>query len=467
MILESFYLMLLYIFGGVLSVGLYVGLPKIKKYSLKIKMNIILFGLYYVIFGIMSTLFLLMMYGILMSSNIIMEICENYMIINKHMEKLSVKQIKQIERMDKWYNIYIKYTMYMFNNKIMENILNNKMYDDMYDKLIEIYDNRIKNRLNKRIFDVYEWCKELIDELKCIYELNYVLNDYMNILNEFEQLKNNFGMLMEDEDISKLIEVIEKNENKIIYINIEDVYNNIMSISTNDIFKFVDLIFNDKNQRFKYLYNSYDIFIDQTLKNFLEKQEHIISTRDEDIYIYTNRFEYKNIMIEEPYNEYTSERIYPMDARQNNLKYQIKIYADVIQYQDKINTITQEKTTSKVGEMVEKTLICNMPLMVRSKRCSLNVDKSITKNECRFDPGGYFIIKGNEKVLINQDRRIDNKPIILTKKIGGVQLLVAEISSKTNDPSNISQIITLVMKNNGAITLNILILNERNRSNIY
>src|SRR3989344_2585761 len=106
MILESFYLMLLYIFGGVLSVGLYVGLPKIKKYSLKIKMNIILFGLYYVIFGIMSTLFLLMMYGILMSSNIIMEICENYMIINKHMEKLSVKQIKQIERMDKWYNIY-------------------------------------------------------------------------------------------------------------------------------------------------------------------------------------------------------------------------------------------------------------------------------------------------------------------------------------------------------------------------
>src|SRR3989344_5346982 len=323
--------------------------------------------------------------------------------------------------------------MYMFNNKIMENILNNKMYDDMYDKLIEIYDNRIKNRLNKRIFDVYEWCKELIDELKCIYELNYVLNDYMNILNEFEQLKNNFGMLMEDEDISK----------------------------------FVDLIFNDKNQMFKYLYNSYDIFIDQTLKNFLEKQEHIISTRDEDIYIYTNRFEYKNIMIEEPYNEYTSERIYPMDARQNNLTYQIKIYADVIQYQDKINTITQEKTTSKVGEMVEKTLICNMPLMVRSKRCSLNVDKSITKNECRFDPGGYFIIKGNEKVLINQDRRIDNKPIILTKKIGGVQLLVAEISSKTNDPSNISQIITLVMKNNGAITLNILILNERNRSNIY
>src|SRR3989344_7025137 len=156
-----------------------------------------------------------------------------------------------------------------------------------------------------------------------------------------------------------------------------------------------------------------------------------------------------------------------MDARQNNLTYQIKIYADVIQYQDKINTITQEKTTSKVGEMVEKTLICNMPLMVRSKRCSLNVDKSITKNECRFDPGGYFIIKGNEKVLINQDRRIDNKPIILTKKIGGVQLLVAEISSKTNDPSNISQIITLVMKNNGAITLNIPILNEVNVGAIF
>ena len=55
-----------------------------------------------------------------------------------------------------------------------------------------------------------------------------------------------------------------------------------------------------------------------------------------------------------------------------------------------------------------------------------------------------------------------NNATVTTKKIAGVPLLVAEISSKSYKPSGLSQIITIVLKNDGSITLNIPILNEIN-----
>ena len=45
-----------------------------------------------------------------------------------------------------------------------------------------------------------------------------------------------------------------------------------------------------------------------------------------------------------------------------------------------------------------------IPVMVRSKYCHLSTltKEEIVKNarECRYDQGGYFIINGNEKVLV-------------------------------------------------------------------
>jgi DNA-directed RNA polymerase III subunit RPC2 len=42
-----------------------------------------------------------------------------------------------------------------------------------------------------------------------------------------------------------------------------------------------------------------------------------------------------------------------------------------------------------------------MPLMLRSSNCVLN-GKSAAElaklNECPYDPGGYFVVKGTEKV---------------------------------------------------------------------
>ena len=49
-----------------------------------------------------------------------------------------------------------------------------------------------------------------------------------------------------------------------------------------------------------------------------------------------------------------------------------------------------------------------MPIMVKSDQCVLNTMSStmdqILHSECKYDPGGYFIINGSEKVVIAQER---------------------------------------------------------------
>ena len=57
-----------------------------------------------------------------------------------------------------------------------------------------------------------------------------------------------------------------------------------------------------------------------------------------------------------------------------------------------------------------------MPIMLRSSNCVLN-NKSPAEmaklNECPMDPGGYFIVKGVEKVslicVFRSDNESDNK----------------------------------------------------------
>lgn len=43
--------------------------------------------------------------------------------------------------------------------------------------------------------------------------------------------------------------------------------------------------------------------------------------------------------------------------------------------------------------------------MLRSKYCTTVLKKDTNDTECRFDPGCYFIIKGNEKVVISLEKK--------------------------------------------------------------
>ena len=59
-------------------------------------------------------------------------------------------------------------------------------------------------------------------------------------------------------------------------------------------------------------------------------------------------------------------------------------------------------------------LIGRIPVMLRSQLCVLSgkSDEELVKlKECPLDPGGYFIAKGNEKVVLMQEQMMKNRTV--------------------------------------------------------
>ncbi len=50
-------------------------------------------------------------------------------------------------------------------------------------------------------------------------------------------------------------------------------------------------------------------------------------------------------------------------------------------------------------------VLCRIPVMLRSSRCFLSGATNAEMermDECPLDPGGYFVVKGTEKVILIQ-----------------------------------------------------------------
>ena len=103
----------------------------------------------------------------------------------------------------------------------------------------------------------------------------------------------------------------------------------------------------------------------------------------------------------------------PNDARLRNFTYAAPLNVDI-----EITYKTYDEATSSYRTETKKLNGINLgkiPIMAKSKYCVLTTNMDTTNmNECRYDPGGYFIINGNEKVVISQDRISENKTFVFT-----------------------------------------------------
>lgn len=102
----------------------------------------------------------------------------------------------------------------------------------------------------------------------------------------------------------------------------------------------------------------------------------------------------------------------PHIARMNNLTYSSNLYVDV---HIVIELVNSDCVIEKFDKTVKNVYIGKIPIMVRSKGCLLQQVPSIgelNNNECKYDYGGYFIVNGNEKVLVSQDRINENKTLV-------------------------------------------------------
>ena len=119
----------------------------------------------------------------------------------------------------------------------------------------------------------------------------------------------------------------------------------------------------------------------------------------------------------------------PHLARMNNLTYASNMYVDIHVITDVIN---DDGVTERKENTIHGVCIGKIPIMVRSKACILSQMPGIAEgggdHECRYDYGGYFLINGNEKVVISQDRISENKTLVFAPN-GNGDGLYAEIRS--------------------------------------
>ena len=148
--------------------------------------------------------------------------------------------------------------------------------------------------------------------------------------------------------------------------------------------------------------NSFNNFLDKELQRIIDEMGEIVPTiipqEFENFKIKFNKIKVGKPEITEA--DGSKRNIYPMEARLRKLTYSAPIFMEVATY---INDIQRELFTLQVGKM---------PIMLRSKYCHLNGLKKedLVKNgEDPPDTGGYFILNGNERVLITVEDLASNK----------------------------------------------------------
>lgn len=70
--------------------------------------------------------------------------------------------------------------------------------------------------------------------------------------------------------------------------------------------------------------------------------------------------------------------------------------------------------------------------MLRSSNCVLTnkSEYELAKmNECPLDPGGYFVVKGQEKVILIQEQLLKNRMIVEESKFG----MQCQVTSSTHE----------------------------------
>jgi len=127
----------------------------------------------------------------------------------------------------------------------------------------------------------------------------------------------------------------------------------------------------------------------------------------------------------------------PYIARMNNLTYSSSLYVNVHII---IEIINEEGLIQKLDKYVNNVYIGKIPIMVRSNSCILHQIPAIgddNNQECRYDFGGYFIVNGNEKVLIMQDRINENDTLVFlpNNNSDGIYAEIRSTSDLTYLPS--------------------------------
>ncbi|CAH0557616.1 unnamed protein product [Brassicogethes aeneus] len=164
--------------------------------------------------------------------------------------------------------------------------------------------------------------------------------------------------------------------------------------------------------------DSFNYFINVEIKKIVEANNKVTCDADPLFYIkYTNVY-VGTPDVDEGFN--ISKPTTPHECRLRDMTYSAPISVD-IEY-------------TRGTDRVSKTglLIGRMPIMLRSSNCVLSNKSEFQlakMNECPLDPGGYFVVKGQEKVILIQEQLSKNRMIVEEGKFG----IQCQVTSSTHE----------------------------------
>ena len=229
-------------------------------------------------------------------------------------------------------------------------------------------------------------------------------------------------------------------------------------VEYNDIKKLIKIYFDQPKILYQHLFSSYNQLVEEIIPFSLVKENNYFYENVENNENFLHGFRCKNVRIKPViFENNPNQIIFPSEARKNHLNYFATVYADVEQIVEKRNIVTGERTINVVASTGENDpiAIAKIPVMVKSKYCSTTIKKDL-HGECKYDPGGYFIVNGQEKVVISIEKMVDNKFLVFIKKDSSFPsgfFHICQINSKSNDWSDNLQILSLKEKKDGTLTI--------------
>ncbi len=166
--------------------------------------------------------------------------------------------------------------------------------------------------------------------------------------------------------------------------------------------------------------DSFDYFVNHELQNI------VMAAGNNEIKCESDRnffFRYDKVYVGKPNSDenMVTKSITPHACRLRDFTYSAPIYVDVTYRKGK--TVTQQA----------KVAIGKLPVMLKSSKCVLHnkTESELAKlQECPHDPGGYFVVKGTERVILIQEQLAKNRIIV---EIDSKGCLAASVTSSTHE----------------------------------
>ncbi|KAI3741434.1 hypothetical protein L1987_59106 [Smallanthus sonchifolius] len=166
---------------------------------------------------------------------------------------------------------------------------------------------------------------------------------------------------------------------------------------------------------------SFNYFIRTGIKKIVRANNLVTSKSDPTVYI-----RYTDVWVGRPSEvvDGVTDSLSPQKCRLGDKTYAAPIFVNI------------EYCNGSDSRMMMKkeVVIGRMPVMLRSLSCVLHgkdEDELAKLGECPLDPGGYFVVKGNEKVILIQEQLSKNRIIIDTDKKSCIQASVMSSTDMT------------------------------------